>query len=118
MSAYVCEPLAMNCGAISELSNASVMRSSCLHQSVSVLWLSAWVLGTGVLAQAQFDYTTNYGSITITGYSGPGGAVAIPDTINDLPVTGIGERAFFARTLTSVTQGNNLSSIGDWAFHA
>jgi hypothetical protein len=40
--------------------------------------------------QAQFTYTTNNGAITITQYTGPGGAVVIPDTINGLPVTAIG----------------------------
>ena len=40
--------------------------------------------------QAQdFTYTTNNGAITITGYTGPGGAVTIPDMINGLPVTSI-----------------------------
>ena len=37
--------------------------------------------------QAQFNYTTNNGTITITGYTGSGGAVTIPSTINGLPVT-------------------------------
>jgi hypothetical protein len=40
--------------------------------------------------QAQdFTYTTNNGAITITGYTGPAGAVAIPSTIFDLPVTSV-----------------------------
>ena len=40
--------------------------------------------------QAQFDYTTTNGTITITEYTGPGGDVIIPDTTNGLPVTSIG----------------------------
>ena len=40
----------------------------------------------------EFNYTTNNGTITITGYTGPGGAVTIPSTINGLPVTSIGDR--------------------------
>jgi polyhydroxybutyrate depolymerase len=39
------------------------------------------------VVQAQFNYTTNNG--TITGYTGPGGAVTIPDKINGLPVTSV-----------------------------
>lgn len=39
------------------------------------------------VVEAQFDYTINEGTITITGYTGSGGAVAIPGTINGLPVT-------------------------------
>ena len=32
--------------------------------------------------------------ITITGYTGSGGDVILPDTINGLPVTSIGASAF------------------------
>ena len=52
----------------------------------------------------QFAYTTQNGLITITGYTGPGGEVNIPATINGVPVTGIGGKAFYNCTsLTSVT---------------
>src|SRR5215831_10456368 len=34
--------------------------------------------------QAQFSYVTTNGTITITGYAGPCGAVVIPDSINGL----------------------------------
>jgi hypothetical protein len=64
-----------------------------------------------------YTYTTNNGAITITGYTGPGGSVTIPDTINSLPVTAIGSGAFHnCATLTSVTIGTNVTSIGDSAF--
>jgi hypothetical protein len=80
--------------------------------------------------QAQFNYTNNYGiwtytttngTITITGYTGPGGAVIIPDripdTTNGLPVTSIGDGAFYeCGGLTSVTIPNSVTSIGDFAF--
>ena len=69
--------------------------------------------------QAQFSYTTNNGAITITGYTGPGGAVTIPDTITDLPVTSIGDSAFAECTsLTSVTIGKSVTNIGLTAFVA
>jgi hypothetical protein len=71
---------------------------------------------SGVVAN-QYTYTTNNGTITITKYTGPGGAVTIPSTINGLPVTSIGDSAFESYTsLTSVTIGNNVISIEDWAF--
>ena len=46
------------------------------------------------VARAQFLFVTNNGSITITGYTGPGGNVVIPSEANGLPVTGIGDYAF------------------------
>jgi hypothetical protein len=68
--------------------------------------------------QAQYGYVTNSdNTITITNYTGAGGAVTIPSTINGLTVTSIGSNAFYNCTnLTSVTMGTNVTSIGDWAF--
>jgi hypothetical protein len=68
---------------------------------------------------AQFVYTTNSGAITITGYTGSGGAVTIPGMINGLPVTGIGEDAFYdCASLTGATIPNSVTSIGNTAFEA
>jgi hypothetical protein len=65
----------------------------------------------------DYTYTTNNGNITITGYTGSGGAVTIPDNINGLAVTGIGMEAFYNRSsLSSVTIPNGVTSIGVWAF--
>ena len=50
--------------------------------------------------EAQFTYTTNNGTITITRYTGPVGAVTIPSTINGLPVTSHRGHAFLACTQT------------------
>jgi Tfp pilus assembly pilus retraction ATPase PilT len=48
---------------------------------------ASWILPLLLLAlpsavQAQFNYTTNNGTITITGYTGSGDAITIPNTIN------------------------------------
>jgi hypothetical protein len=64
-----------------------------------------------------FRCTTNNGTITITGYSGPGGAVSIPSIANGWPVTSIGDSAFASRSdVTSVTIPDSVTSIGDNAF--
>ena len=87
----------------------------------SISWLLPLLLLLSVLAvkadqYGDFGYTTNGGSVTITNYSGPGGAVAIPSTINDLPVTSIGDDAFADSSLTSVTIPDGVTSIGNEAF--
>jgi hypothetical protein len=67
---------------------------------------------------SPFTFITNGAAITITGYTGAGGAVTIPDTINGYPVTTIGSSAFFNQTsLTSVQLGVNITSVGDFAFN-
>jgi hypothetical protein len=68
-------------------------------------------------ASGQFTYVTNAGSITITGYSGPGGSVIIPSDINGLPVTALGSNAFdFCTNLSFIALSTNMSSIGNDAF--
>src|ERR1035441_4386343 len=59
-----------------------------------LLLLLLLLLMLPAVVQAQFNFTTNSGAITITGYTGPVGAVTIPDTITSLPVTSIGDNAF------------------------
>ena len=69
------------------------------------------------VVQAQFQFVTNNGTITITKYTGSGGAVTIPSTTNGYPVTSIGPEAFSECTsLSSLTIGTNVTSIEDWAF--
>ena len=64
-----------------------------------------------------YTYTiNNNGTITITGYTGSGGAVTIPSTTFGLPVTSIGTWAFAHTSLTSVTIPDSVTSIGDGVF--
>ncbi|MGH7953575.1 MAG: leucine-rich repeat protein, partial [Limisphaerales bacterium] len=67
---------------------------------------------------AQFTYTTNNGAITITGYTGSGGNVTIPSMTNGLPVTSIGDSAFYYNTtVKSVTIPDSVTNIGNGAFY-
>jgi hypothetical protein len=79
-----------------------------------------WVLLMLVLAlngRAQFTFVTNNGAITITGYSGSGGGVVIPSTINGLPVTCIGSNAFYIQSrIYSMSVPNTVTNIEDSAF--
>ena len=69
------------------------------------------------LPPPPLNYTTNSGTITITGYTGSGGDVTIPSTINGLPFTCIADQAFVGcRSLTSVMIPNSVTSIGEGAF--
>src|SRR5664279_333523 len=83
-------------------------RNQCLAWAVAFL-----LLVLPAVTQAQFTYTTNNGAVTITGYTGLSGDVTIPDTINGLPVVGIGDYAFYDQDLTSVTIPDSVASIGD-----
>jgi alpha-tubulin suppressor-like RCC1 family protein len=65
----------------------------------------------------NYIYTDNGTSITITGYTGAGGAIVIPSTIKSKPVTSIGQNAFYQRSgLTSVTIPSSVTSIEGWSF--
>jgi hypothetical protein len=69
------------------------------------------------VVQGQFAYEFTNGTVTITGYTGPGGAVVIPSEVNGVPVTGIGNGTFQLRdNVASVTIPNSVTSIGDNAF--
>ena len=64
-----------------------------------------------------FSFSTNNGAITLTKYTGAGGAVIIPSTINGFPVIEIGESAFwFCTSVTSVVIPDGVTTIGPRAF--
>jgi hypothetical protein len=77
----------------------------------------AWLFWLSATVQAQdFQYSIDNGQVTITGYSGSGGEVAIPETIEDLPVTSIGDYAFTYSSLTSAAIPGSVTMIGNQAF--
>jgi hypothetical protein len=73
--------------------------------------LLLWALPSAV--EAQFTFTTNNGTITITRYTGYDGDVAIPNTINGLLVASIGDSAFYnCPSVISVAIPNGVTNIG------
>lgn len=88
----------------------------CRLSELLLRWKTSWLLllaaALPLEVQAQFNYTTNNGTITITQYTGAGGDVVIPDTITGLKVTTVGSQAFFqANSMTSLTFGTNVTTI-------
>ncbi|KAB2653639.1 MAG: leucine-rich repeat domain-containing protein, partial [Verrucomicrobia bacterium] len=74
----------------------------------TALWFADGLLGS-----------INGNAITITGRNPkPTGDLIIPSTINGLPVTSIGDSAFYGSyELTSITIPNSITSIGEAAFY-
>ena len=64
----------------------------------------------------DFEWRLDGGNITITGYTGSGGAVTIPAEINGNPVRNIGSWAFRDNQLISITIPSSVTSIGGVAF--
>ena len=100
------------------------MKSKKHKLSAIVLYsvIIAFALGLPNMAFAyqsgDFYYTEYEGTVTITGYTCPGGTAVIPPSINGMPVVYIGANAFNSCTgLTSVTIPNSVTSIGQGAFY-
>ncbi len=80
-------------------------------------WLALALAGLGPALQAQFTYTNDNGAITITQYTGPGGDVVIPRTIDGLPVVGLGAQAFwYCTTVSNVAIPATVTNIGQQCF--
>ena len=88
-----------------------------IARATPILSLLVLLALPAAVCQGQFSCITNDGTITITGYTGPGGAMTIPSTMNGLPVRRIGDTAFkWCSSLTSITIPNSVTGIGDYAF--
>jgi len=67
---------------------------------------------------SDFTYTVHSDTVAITGYSGPGGNVVIPEVIEGKTVTSIGKLSSFNCTnLTSVMIPSGVAYISDSAFY-
>ncbi len=98
------------------------MCTICKIQTMKIHYLLLWLcLHIALLVpagvQAQLTFTTNNGTITITGYNGNPTVLVIPNSTNGYTVNSIGTNAFYDFTsLTSVTIPNSITSIGANAF--
>lgn len=72
--------------------------------------------GEQVNPASDFAYTAADGEVTITDYIGTSEHVLIPDTIDGLPVTALGHRAFYEKTVTTVVVPDSVTEIGDLCF--
>jgi hypothetical protein len=95
------------------------MKTSRSHIQICLLGAGLMVQPAMVqMVQAQFNYSSDNGAITITGYTGSGGAVSIPDKIKGQPVTSISFDAFQGcTTLTGITIPDSVTNIGQGAFN-
>jgi len=65
---------------------------------------------------ADFVYAENYDVVVILEYIGKEKEVVIPSVINNLPVTGIMDKAFSHKSITAVTIPDSVTAIGGFAF--
>ena len=71
----------------------------------------------GDKATEGLEYTARNGGYYVTGYHGTDVNVVIPDTYNDVPVTGIAEEAFAESDIQTVEVGGNVEIIEQAAFY-
>ena len=82
-----------------------------------LVWLPFLSLTALGAQEGDFVFETDGAGAKLTFYTGPGGAVVIPDHLGGVPVTSFGSEAFSNRTnLTSVTIPNSVTFLGPAAF--
>ncbi|MFO7535334.1 MAG: leucine-rich repeat protein [Kiritimatiellia bacterium] len=82
--------------------------------------LIAFLLFGAGSAQAQYLYTVTNGEVTITGYTGHEKTITLPQTLEGLPVIGLGREAFRAAGagVTNLTIPTGVKKIGYYAFYS
>jgi hypothetical protein len=108
---------------VSQLACVSLIRdnlgTTMLKAFVRSFLVLSHIFGLSFVAfgQSDFIFVTNNATITITGYTGSGGHVDIPNLINGRNVLAIGQKAFEANSLvTSVAIPTSVTLIGAEAF--
>jgi hypothetical protein len=99
----------------------SIIRRFRMKRKVFFVLALFALMAVGLYAQTEADFTVKKSSdgksISITMYKGTAKDVKIPEKIQNLPVTSIGNAAFrFNDNITSVTIPNGVTSIGNGAF--
>jgi hypothetical protein len=94
---------------------SSKHRANCRPRVAWMLTLFLLALPPAVTAQYYYETNSDH-SITIGGYTGSAGVLAIPGTINGLPVTSIHADAFYGANVFDVTIPDSVLSIGIGAF--
>jgi hypothetical protein len=88
-----------------------------LVKTLRIVWALMAIMLAQKVANAQFTYTNNGdNTITVTGFTGSGGDVTIPDRIEGFPVTTIGSEAFSGSSVTRINIPATVIDIGDQAF--
>jgi hypothetical protein len=82
----------------------------------ALLLASAFQTAFGTYISGDYIYQVFDDQVHLSGYTGAGGAVTIPNTFNSYPVVIIERNAFRGRALTSVSIPNSVTSIGESAF--
>lgn len=87
--------------------------------SIIALVMSAIIIGLFSLTNKVFvynDFEYNKSTGTLVAYTGTGGTVTVPESINGTVVTSIGERAFMNKSVVNVTLESPSIEIGNNAF--
>jgi len=88
---------------------------------LAVLVLAGASVNAQTYTSGDWQYTISNGEATITGYTGSGGAVAIPSDVDGVPVKKVGNEwppifGYPNTSVTSINIPNSVTSIGDYAF--
>jgi hypothetical protein len=105
------------------IADSSVFNSDSLATMYFLPGTSGWNSSFGGISTEEvppYNFTINPdGTIAISGYTGPGGTLAIPATIIGLPVTSIGQNAFEnLNDVTNVVIPGAITSIANGAFQS